>query len=65
MKIDVWKVRELIATRQMKMSDMADAANLSSTNLAKVLHRGTCRLSTGGRIAAALGVNIREIWIEE
>lgn len=65
MKLNVWKVRELIAEKGKTISEIATAAKMPPTHLSKILNRGTCSLAVGGRIAAALDVMVRDIWIPE
>lgn len=65
MKINRLKVMELIAEQHRSISDVAKAADMPPTNLSKIIKRGACQLSTGGRIAEALGVKVSDIWIME
>lgn len=65
MHFDAWKVRELIATQQRSVSEVAQAAGLTLKNFDCALRRGSCRLATLGKIAAALGVSVRDLWIVE
>ena len=65
MKLNSTRVRELIAMQDLTIGKLATKAGVSATALGQALQRGTCALRIGGRIAAALGVSIRDIWIME
>lgn len=65
MKLNSMRVRELIAVQDLTIGKLAAKAGISAPALGQALQRGTCALRVGGRIAAALGVSVREIWIME
>lgn len=65
MKLNTLRVKELIAEQQRTISDVAKAVKITPTNLSKVIKRGDCQLRTAGRIASALGVKVKDIWIME
>lgn len=65
MQINGTRVTELIAERQMSIAEVSRKSGIHPTNVSRALRRGSARPCTVGKIAAALGVNVRDIWQEE
>lgn len=65
MKIDSIKIKLLMAEQELKQSELAEKVGMSRQNLSTILTRGTCSTVNAGRIAKALGVDVREIVKED
>ena len=65
MKLNAWKVRILLAEKEMNQSDLAIKCGVNRQQINDLLSRETCTLKTLGRIANALGVGVAEIVKEE
>ena len=65
MKLNVWKIKTLLAERGMNQSDLAVKIGVNRQQVNDLLSRETCTLKTLGRIAKALGVSVAEIVKEE
>ena len=65
MKLNVWKIKLLLAEREMYKADLAVKIGMSRQHVNEILKRETCSLKTLGRIAKALGVDVREIVKED
>lgn len=60
-EIEVLKVRMLCAQRTITLKELANLAGINPQNLSVILHRGTCRPVTAGRIASALNIPVEQI----
>lgn len=65
MKLNTWKIKMLLAEREMSQSDLAIKIGVNRQQVNDLLSRETCTLKTLGRIAKALGVSVEEIVKEE
>lgn len=65
MKLDVQKIKLILAEREMNQSDLAKKCGVNRQQINDILSRGSCTLKTLGRIAKALHVPVSEIVKEE
>lgn len=65
MKLDVPKIKLILAEREMNQSDLAKKCGVNRQQINNILSRGSCTLKTMGKIAKALGVPVQEIVKEE
>ena len=65
MKLNAWKIKMLLAEREMNQSDLAVKIGVNRQQVNELLSRETCSLKTLGRIAKALGASVAEIVKEE
>ena len=65
MKLDVMKIKMILAKKEMNQVDLAVACSVERQQINGILSRGTCSLKTLGRIAKALGVDPAEILKKE
>ena len=65
MKLDVMKIKMILAKKEMNQVDLAVACGVERQQINGILYRGTCSLKTLGRIAKALGVDPAEILKKE
>ena len=61
MKISKQKIFAAQAQFGLTMKQLAELSGISRQNLSTILHRGSCRPDTAGKIARALGVDVTEI----
>ena len=61
MKIDSIKIKLMLADRQMTQTDLSAKSSVSRQNISTILLRGTCSAITAGKLAKALGVDVRQI----
>ena len=59
--IDDVAVNVLLAKRRMSKKDLCQLTGINTGNFSVLLRRGRVRPKTAGAIAAALGVDVREI----
>lgn len=65
MKINVNKIKVILAERSMTRAELAAGCGISRQNISTILTRGTCELKTAGKIAKGLGIPVEEIMKEE
>ena len=65
MKINVSKIKLLLATQELTRSELANRSGISRQSISTILGRETCEPKTAGKIAKALGVDAAEIIKEE
>lgn len=65
MKLDVQKIKLILAEREMNQSDLAKKCGVNRQQINDILSRGSCTLKTLGRIAKAIHVPVSEIVKEE
>ena len=65
MKLNAWKIKLILAEREMNQSDLAVKIGVNRQQVNEILSRETCSLKTLGRVAKALGVDVTEIIKEE
>ena len=61
MRIDVNKVKIILAEREMTRSALAALCGISRQNISTILTRGTCEPKTAGKLAKGLGIPVDEI----
>lgn len=65
MKLNTWKIKLVLAEKEMNQSDLAVKIGVNRQQITELLSRETCSLKTLGRIAKALDVSVAEIIKEE
>ena len=65
MKIDVYKIKVILAEKEMTRSALAGLCGISRQNISTILTRGTCALKTAGKLAKGLGISVAEIIKQE
>lgn len=65
MKLDVPKIKLILAEREMNQSDLAKKCGVNRQQINNILSRRSCTLKTVGKIAKAIGVPVQEIVKEE
>lgn len=65
MKLDVPKIKLILAEREMNQSDLAKKCGVNRQQINNILSRGSCTLKTMGKISKALGMPVQEIVKEE
>lgn len=65
MKLNTWKIKLLMAEKEMNQVDLAVKIGVSRQQVNEMLSRETCSLKTLGRIAKALDTQVAEIIKEE
>lgn len=65
MRINVTKIKIILANCQMTHTKLADLSGISRQSISTIMTRGTCEPRTAGKIAKALGVDACEIIKEE
>lgn len=65
MKIDVNKIKIILAEREMTRSSLAALCGISRQNISTILTRGTCEPKTAGKLANGLGIPVAEIVKED
>ena len=65
MKLDVLKIKLILARKELNQADLAKSCGMRRQALTEIFDRGACTLKTLGRIANALGVDVTEIVKEE
>lgn len=61
MKLDVLKIKLIIARKELNQTDLAKKCGMRRQALNEIFNRGTCTLKTIGKIANALDVDVTEI----
>lgn len=65
MKLNTWKIKLLLAEKEMNQSELAIKIGANRQQVNEILSRGTCSLKTLGRISKALNVPVSEIIKED
>lgn len=65
MKINVAKVKLLLAKQEATLTQLAENSGVSRQSLSVILNRGTCTPKTANKIARGLGIDVTEIIKEE
>ena len=65
MKLNTWKIKLLLAEKEMNQSELAIKIGANRQQVNGILSRGTCSLKTLGRISKALNVPVSEIIKED
>lgn len=61
LKISQDKVQIVMARNTMNPYDLCSAAGISYASYRRIMKEGGCKIATLGKIAAALGVDVKEI----
>lgn len=61
MHINAHRIKMTIAERKMTQAELAKKAGVSRQSISTILARGTCALSTAGKIAEGLGIPVSEL----
>ena len=64
-KLNVPEVKKQLAMQGLTNTALAIKVGMSRQNVSTVLKRGTCSGVNAGKLARALGVDVREIWKED
>lgn len=64
-RLNTVAIKKLMANQRLNNSELAKICGMSPQNISTIFARGTCYIATAGRIAAALQVDLEEIWKEE
>ena len=65
MKLNTWKIKLILADKEMNQADLAVKCGANRQQINEILSRETCSLKTLGRIAKALDVPVAEIVKED
>ena len=65
LRISQDKVQLKMAEKCMNPYDLCSAAGISYTSYRRIMKQGGCKIATLGKIAKALGVDVKEILSEE
>lgn len=65
MKINSQKINVLLAEERINQTKLAERSGILRQNVSTIIRRGTCDPKTAEKLAAALGVSVREIACEE
>lgn len=65
MKLNAWKIKLLLAEKEMNQADLANKCGVNRQQINEILSRESCTLKTLGRIAKALGIPVAEIVRED
>ena len=61
MKISALKIETILAERGITRAALAEMSGISRQNISTIIRRGTCEPKTAGKLAAGLGVPVRDI----
>ena len=65
MKLDSLAIKKTMAMQGINVKALAQLTGMQRNTVSVILRRGTCSLISAGLIAAALQVDLEEIWKEE
>ena len=65
MKINSVEIKILMAERGLTQNALSELCGMSPHYIGVILKRGACSVVNLGRLAKALGVNVRDIIIKE
>lgn len=65
MKLNAWKIKLLLAEKEMNQADLANKCGVNRQQINEILSRESCTLKTLGKIAKALGIPVAEIARED
>lgn len=65
MRIDVSRIKLLIAEQEINQTILAERCGISRQNISTIMTRGTCAPRNAGKLARGLGVPISEIIKED
>lgn len=61
MRIDGIKVEVLMGEKRLTKLALSKKSGITRQNISKIVARGTCEPRTAGRLAAGLGVDLKDI----
>ena len=61
--IDKWKIFAALANRRMTRTELCERAGISQGNMTAIFKRKRVQPITAGKIAEALGVDVKEILV--
>lgn len=61
MTINGQRIELLLAEKGMSKVELAERSGISRQNISTIVLRGTCAPKTANKLAAGLGVSVREI----
>lgn len=61
MDIDSYKIRVILAETGISQAELAVKCGVARQNISTILAKGRCSPRTAGKLAAGLGVHVREI----
>ena len=61
MKVDGMKIKLILADMEISQTVLSERTGISKQNISLILSRGTCTITNAGKLAKALGVEVREI----
>lgn len=61
MRINAENIEVLLAQQGITKSILAERCGISKQNISTIIRRGTCEPRTAGKLAAGLGVEVKEI----
>lgn len=65
MRIDSIAIKLLLAEKGMTQTKLSERCGVSRQSISTILLRATCSAANAGKLAKALGVDVREIIKEE
>mgnify|MGYP001836817823 CR=1 FL=1 len=65
MKLDSLAIKKTMAMQGINVATLSKLTGLTRNSISVILKRGTCSIISAGLIAAALQVDLEEIWKEE
>lgn len=65
MKLDSLAIKKTMAMKGINVATLSKLTGLTRNSISVILKRGTCSIISAGLIAAALQVDLEEIWKEE
>ena len=65
MKLDSLAIKKTMAMQGVNVATLSKLTGLTRNSISVILKRGTCSIISAGLIAAALQVDLEEIWKEE
>lgn len=61
MNINTVKIETLLAERGLTKAALSSSSGICRANISVILRRGTCEPRTAGKLAAGLGVPVKDI----
>lgn len=65
MKLDSLAIKKTMAMQGINIATLSKLTGLTRNSISVILKRGTCSIISAGLIAAALQIDLEEIWKEE
>ena len=65
MKLNSLAVKKIMAMKGINVKSLSELTGMQRNSVSTILRRGTCSIISAGLIAAALQVDLEEIWKEE